>query len=149
MMIREQHTWRGILAIHREEFSSRYTQAGHAGVTAKCVGTRNYRGQFGRIAIPNALYQQSFVVHGARSVATPACFCRRSAPRATLSGAEWCTAWRNDQSQERHRTQNSQWPARVPNSPRSWHSFITLRPHHNRVNRTVAPRSAEPAFQSP
>ena len=149
MMIREQHTWRGILAIHREEFSSRYTQAGHAEVAAKPSGCRKYGRQFGRTTAPKSVSFQRFVGHGTGPVATPICRGRAIGSRAIPTGAKRRTTRRNDESHECHRAQNSQWPARVPDSPGSWHSFITLRPRHRRVNRAVARRSLEQALQSP
>ncbi len=149
MIIRERHIWRGILRFHRGVIRTRRTRARHAGISAKSGGRRNYGGQFGRTTISNAVHQQSFMVHGARSVATSACFGRRSGSPATLSGAKRRTTRGNHESHERHDTQNSQWPRRDPNSPRSWHSFITLRPQHGRVNRTFAGRSVELMLQSP
>ena len=148
MIIRKRHNWRRTLPFRREKFSTAHIRAGRAGSCAKTTGRRNYCGQFGRIAIPNAPREQSIVVHSAGPVATSIRHCRAFGLRATLTGAKGRAAWCNDERHHRYHAQNSQRPRRAPNSPRFCHSFITLRPRQRRVNRTVARRSFELAFQS-
>lgn len=146
MRIRERHRYRSVLRFHCEVVSIVDAQTGRAGSSGKATGRRNYCGQFGRIAIPNAPREQSIMVHTAGSVATSIRRGRAFGLRATLTGAKRRTARRNDESHERDHAQKSQRPRRVPNSPRLCHSFVTLRPRQRRVNRTVARRQNTKAF---
>jgi hypothetical protein len=119
IVIRKRHGWREILLFHRGVIRTGRTRAGHAGISSKPARIRNYGGQFGGATISKCVSAQGFVRYCAGLVTTPICRCRAIGARAIPGGAKRRTARRNDESHERHHAQNSQRPARAPNSPRS------------------------------
>ena len=137
-------SWRRIPLLDCDVNSTRRAQAGHAGGSAKRGGSRDYRGQFRQIAIPNPVYEQRFVMRGAIFMALPIGRDRRFGSPAILTGAKRRTCRRHHKSCNRQQTQCPQQPFRVSNSHRLWHLLITLRRPPACVNLIAPLRKEKP-----